>query len=793
MREPALPCPPNTFDEPAAIAHRRRPLPVVPIHVALDVRLDPEAPRVAGEVVHTVRSVGEPVRRLTLDAADLVVTGAWRGAEALLVEPHAHGVDLVLDPPIGAGEIAELRLAFDATPTLGLYFVDGQAWTQGAMEDHHHWFPCFDAPQHLVTTEVRAVVPAGLRALSNGVPLESGAAEPDGWTRWHWRHDTPHALYLLTLVVDRVRCVEDTRGEVPLYHYVPEGREADARVLFERMPEMMRWFGEATGHAYPYPRYGHVFLRGFMWGGMENTTLTSLTDQVLVPAEHRDEMDVERLFTHELAHQWFGDLVAPRGWAHIWLNESFATYLEVLCMGALEGPGDLALRLQVLRDNYLDEARERYARPVVTRVYAHPYVLFDRHAYEKGALVLHTLRRQLGDAAFWRGVRLYVERCAGRAAETADLRRALEDASGADLSELFEHLVYGAAHPRVTPTWRYLPDVGLEVQLTRTDETRQGLVVDLAVRVGGRTELRALRLEPGPRTLVVGCDGPPEWVALDPEQACLVEVDEAHVADAELRARLDPESAPGPLRMRTARVLGDRGGPANTRALAAALAGDPWSPVRREAAIALGKHRSETARAALQACVRRPDPWRVREAAAQAIGVGAGPEWVERLHDLLDAERSPKVRAGLLSAAGAIKDEKARALLRAWLDVDSPRAVVAAAAVAGLASQEHAEGADELLERTAPVHPRGVRTAAIAGLATLARAEEIEAPLRRRLRKAVERLLTDPDFHARLAAADAARTFADPASRPALERAHGAERFALLRRRQREALGACSA
>ncbi len=788
MREPAQPCPPHTFAEASSRPDVRRPLPVVPEHVLLDVHVDPTARSVTGHVVHTVRSIGDDVSSITLDAADLQVTAASQGDEPVPFVQHANGVDVTL-ARLGAGERATFRVDFEAHPTAGLYFVEGQAWTQGAMEDHHHWFPCFDAPQHLVTTEVVAVVPDGLTALSNGVPLESGVTVGEGWARWHWRHDTPHALYLLTLVVDDVVEVVDDAGETPLFHYVPRGREDDARVLFGRMQSMLAFFGETTGCPYPYPRYGHVFLHRFMWGGMENTTLTSLTDEVLVSAEYRDEMDVERLFAHELAHQWFGDLIAPRGWPQIWLNESFATYFEILCMGALEGADDFERRLVAQRDSYFQEARDRYARAVVTRTYTHPYVLFDRHAYEKGGLVLHTLRDQIGDAAWWRGVHAYVAECAGTAAETDQLRRAFEDASGADLGDFFEHMVYGEAHPKVSIDWRFQPGVGLEVDLARTDDTSQSLDVDLLVRVAGAFERHRVRLVPGHRTLVLPSTQAPEWVALDPDQTCLLEVDEGREEEPVLVARMHPDT-PFMLRMRTARLLGQRGSARVTACLAETLANDSSRATRIEAARALGAHRSDDARYALLGAVQSDAHWRIRAAAAAALGVGAEPILVERFDKLLDHESSPKVRAGLLAGLGHIRHEKARTVLWDWLDIDSPRSVVAAAAINALAAQEDADTADELLNRAEGHHSRDVRRAALAGLGRLAKAETTEKALKKDLREALEKRLTDPLFHARLSAIVALKLLGDPASKPALKRAHGAERFAMLRRYLREALGA---
>ena len=272
MREPAQPCPPQVFAEDGALPARRRALPVRPLHVCLRVRLDPTGPaRVEGSVAHTVEAIGAGVRALPLDALDLEITGAWQGERALEWVQHAGGVRVDLARPLAAREQVTVRLDFVSRPTAGLYFVTGaepdasrpQIWTQGAMEDHHHWFPCFDAPEHLVTTEVEATVPEPFVALSNGAPVgpEAGTPTEPGWRRFHWRHAEPHALYLLTLVVDTVERVEVPGGPVPMIHYAPPGRAEDTAAHFARMGEMIEWFGQATGCPYPYPRYGHVFLQ----------------------------------------------------------------------------------------------------------------------------------------------------------------------------------------------------------------------------------------------------------------------------------------------------------------------------------------------------------------------------------------------------------------------------------------------------------------------------------------------------------------------------------------------------
>lgn len=805
MTEPALPVPRLSFDEPAAIVARRRPLGVTPRHVRLEVRLDPTRPVVEGRVSHVVRGLHPRTERLTLDAADLIVSAAWQDDRPIAFAQHAEGVDLHLGTPLPTGQETTLTLEYRAHPTVGLFFVGPtadapdrrpQIWTQGAMEDHHHWFPCFDAPEHMVTTEVIATVPEGYVAVSNGAPVADpeAAPPPAGWRRFHWRLDAPHALYLLTLVVDALVEVEGTAGEITLHHYVPAGREADAAHLFARMPEMLAFYGRSTGRPYPFGRYGHVFLQEFMWGGMENTTLTSLTDLVLVEGRHRDEEDVERLFAHELAHQWFGDLIAPRGWPEIWLNESFATYWEVQCMGALDGPDAFERRMQVLRDNYLGEAHTRYARAVVTRRYAHPYVLFDKHAYEKGALVLHTLRDQLGDALFFAGVQRYVARCAGHAAETAELRRCFEEVSGADLTDFFEDLVYGAGHPCATVRWQFDRETGLQVELARTDSTRATLNVTLEIGITNTTPMRRrLTLGPGARTCVFDLAAAPRWVALDPDAHVLLEVDETAESDAALRGRLFPAQTSVALRTRTCRRLAERATPANRAAMVDTLTHDPSEAVRIEAAKALGEHRHADARNALLAALEREAAWRVRAAAARAVGIGADDTLVATLEPRVGDERSHRVRCGYLRALGDINTETSRSVIRRFLDAPSPRACVAAAAVTALAAHDDASVADELLQRLSPRQPRAVRTAAVAGLARVAAAQRNDAGLLRRVRLRLEGLLGDGTFAVRLAAIDALKDLGEGAARGALERAHAAEPFALVRRMIREALGALQA
>src|SRR5262249_30993351 len=156
--------------------------------------------------------------------------------------------------------------------------------------------------------------------------------------------------------------------------------------------------------------------------------------------DERAALDVssDDLIAHELAHQWFGDLVTCRDWSHAWLNEGFATFMEQIDREHKLGRDEYDYSVKADMDTYISEARSRYRRPIVCQDYQAPIDIFDRHLYEKAACVLHLLRRDLGDDVFWAGVNTYLTRHAKGVVETRDFMRAMEDVSGRSLERFFE-------------------------------------------------------------------------------------------------------------------------------------------------------------------------------------------------------------------------------------------------------------------------------------------------------------------------------------------------------------------
>ncbi|MBM4380682.1 MAG: M1 family metallopeptidase, partial [Deltaproteobacteria bacterium] len=446
----------HPFSLPGATEHYASPRPVRVLHLALDVALDFERAAVSGTCTTRLAAV-RAVDTVSFDAVELQVSGVTVDGKAARFTNSGRHLHVTLPRKLKAGAEAEVRVSYAARPTRGLYFLapdagypkrPTQAWTQGQDEDSRCWFPCLDAPAQKAATELRATFPEHFTSVSNGQLVSDKRAR--GKRTQHWKLDRPHAPYLMTLVVGEFDEVTHP-GRVPLRYLFPRGKRDAALRVVQRTPEMLSLFEKLTGEPYAWGSYAQVFVSEFIFGGMENTSATTLTDEVMHDARAALEYGpaAESLVAHELAHQWFGDLLTCRDWPHGWLNEGFATYAELLWRESADGP-DAAdqLRREDL-DAYLSEARERYTRPIVARRFHEPIDLFDRHLYEKGGAVLHELRRRLGDADFLAALKAYVRAHRDGTVETHDLSRAVEATTGHNLDRFFDQYVLSAGHPQL--------------------------------------------------------------------------------------------------------------------------------------------------------------------------------------------------------------------------------------------------------------------------------------------------------------------------------------------------------
>ncbi|MFN7144429.1 MAG: M1 family metallopeptidase, partial [Myxococcota bacterium] len=489
-------------------------------HVALDLAIDPVAKTVVGSARIRFSPLAGRTGWYALDLDEVTVDGVTTpdGAE----HPWRHA-----DGKLHVAPAAEVVVRWHGSPRRGLWFVGPnpsdpdrvpEAWTQCQDEDGHFLFPCFDHPSVKHPWTLRITTPEGYGAISNGRLVSQ-----DGTTSV-WEQAEPMPAYLVTVVVMKMDVYEEQWDGIPVRYAVPAGTpEALVKRTFGRTPAMVAHLSKIYGR-YPWPRYDQVVVHDFIFGGMENVAATTLTDLVLMDEVAAQDGDLDDLIVHELAHQWFGDLVTCVDWSQGWLNEGWATWTEHLWQRVDKGVDDADWHLFEQLGSYLGEDGGRYRRPIVSYHFKAPIDLFDRHLYEKAALVLHTLRTVLGDEGFWAGVRLYLERHRFGTVHTRDFQKALEDATGRNLDRFFAQWIHGAGHPQLAVRVG-LADGQLSVTVKQTQEgdgVAPAFHVPLVVAFGDKRV--TLSLDARERTYVLPCEDAPAFVRVDPDFSILAEI-----------------------------------------------------------------------------------------------------------------------------------------------------------------------------------------------------------------------------------------------------------------------------
>jgi aminopeptidase N len=755
-------------------------------HIDLHLTPNIEDESLQGVCTMTVRGLDEPVPALVLDAVDMEVSRVERlssgsgESRALHFAPRERKLEIEFDPPIAPGETISFAVRYRVSkPRAGLFFVKptdehpekfAHVWTQSQDQYARYWFPCFDYPHEKQPTSATIVVPQGTFALANGKLIER--RDENGRTVFRYLQDMPHSTYLMTLVAGPfVEIAQGTAGRnaVPIYYYVLPGREHDGERAFGKTPKMLELFEERLGEPYPYVRYSQIAVSDFIFGGMENTTATTQTDRTLHDETAHIDFSSDPLVSHELAHQWFGDLITCRDWSHAWLNEGFATFMEAVWREA--DLGDDEYRYNVFEDlsAYLREDSERYRRPIVCNVFRDPIEIFDRHLYQKGASVLHMLRGELGDARFWRAIRHYVHRNAQRSVETIDLVRAVEEATGRNLRGFFNQWIFREGHPKleVRAEWDGARKIATLIidQKQTIDADNPPYEFDVDVVFAGADEVRVrAHVERQRETIAVPLAFEPKLVRFDPGAFLLADITYAMGPDLSAAALAgDPNVV---AKIHAARELAKDGGRVARDALSNAFRSEPFWGVLVEAAAAIGATRAPWARAILLDALAHPHPKVVR-AAADALGNFREPEVATALIAAAEQQVSYFARAAALTALGKTRDARAFDVLAAAAQGRTWDSTVEAGAVAGLAELADARALPLLIDATRPAGDESLRIAAVKALG---RAGELLENERTRVVEELEQRVGDANFHVSLRAIAAAEALGDARLLPALDR-----------------------
>ena len=769
-------------------------------HLALELDVDPALRSVAGTATLRVRVIAAGTRAVELDAVELTIEQVTVGVDPAGFRHDGKKLRVALAEPAAPGAELVIAVHYRGTPRRGLYFIAPeeaypdkpvQVWSQGQDEDSRYWFPCFDAPNAKATSELTVTVPRALFAVSNGT-LVSDRSDGDKRTL-HWRLDVPHSCYLITLAIGDFATIETRWRDVPVVYYVERGREADAERTLARTPEMLELFSRRFGVPYPYPRYAQVFVADFIFGGMENTSATTLTDTVLLDHRAALDYDVDALVAHELAHQWFGDLVTCRDWGEGWLNEGFATYSEYLWREHHQGRDAADLELDEWAEMYFGEDSGRYRRTVATKYYEEPIDIFDHHLYDKGGRILHMLRDVVGDAGFDAALAHYLAKHRHGVVESRDLARAVEEATGKNLDWFFSQWVLdGAGHPELEVSIRW---DGSDRLATVTVEQKQKIEGKTPVfriptrirfRVGDRDHDVPIELVDARHVFHVRLDDEPSQAIFDPGRIVLagLKIDKPEpVWIAELAG-----AAIAIDRSTAAQALARRGGPAAERALGEALERDRFWAVRGSAALGLAILRTSSARDRLIKGLAVEVHPRARRVIARALGDfvhdAAAAAALAQIVERGDASYFVEAEAAL--SLGKTRTQRAGELLRLAATRESFTDVIRQYAYRGLAEARDDSALGLLVEAVRWGRVTQGRRAATMALASLMRGRRDREA--RDVRERIELLLGDRDFRVQAAAIEALALIGDPAAIPPLRRMADRELDGRLRRRGKEVI-----
>ncbi|MFN8440781.1 MAG: M1 family aminopeptidase [Caldilineaceae bacterium] len=711
----------DPFNEPGIEKQYPPDLELEPQHVEIDLSLDIPAASATGRVTTTVQARHAGADSLILHAVDFQDVAVTSG-NAQTIQWRYDGTQFTIHWQNGfaAGEQRTVTIAYRVVkPTAGLYFSypDTQypnaptyAATDHETERARYWLPCVDLPNVRTTLDIRLRSKAEHTILANGY-LVGETAQGDGSKSVHWRLEQRCPSYLICFAVGDFTAADDgvfidphDGKTIPLAYYCSrDHRSADLIRTFGRSGKMLEWMTRKLDLAFPFPKYYQFALPGIT-GAMENISLVSWDEKYVQNESLHTEYGwlVDQVNVHEMSHSYFGDAIVCRDFAHAWLKESWATYVEQLWREDNYSQAEADYVYYSNATEYFEESDTEYSRPIITRNFRSSWDMYDRHLYEGGACRLHTLRCELGDEIFWAAVRDYLKRYNGKVVESDDFRLVLEEHSGRSLGRFFDQWFTTAGYPDLAVKFEYdakKKEATFEIEQKQCKSGKPAfqLRCDLGWTLDGEEFRQAIKLDQPRHIFIIPIEREPQMVRFDPGIKALHKLS-FNPGDEKLLRQL--VAAPDVIgRIQAAYELAQSGKLANLQAIINAYANEPFWGVRREMANALTTAKAELAIAGLA-------------------------QWIAN-------ERDPMVMQVLFAAAGKYRDQRLADALTARIQAGLPE-MARGAAYAALGAQRQMASLELLLDAAATVSENGIaQQGALRGLAESRRAEAVEPLLAR--------------------------------------------------------------
>ncbi len=749
-------------------------------HIKLEISFDIPRKKIMGICTTSLAPIGTTVDRLVMDCMELTVDSVKDGrGKGLAFHHDGERLEIQFKAQLPADELTDIVVAYHGHPRVGLYFTGPdefhpdkavQIWTQGEDEDSRYWFPCFDYPNEKASSETITTVPEGWTVVGNGEMISAKHNKRAKTRTFHYREEIPHANYLISLACGEFVKILDEWDGIPVEYFVKPGLEEKARRSFKNTPDMLACFSDRFGYRYPYKKYAQVVVEDFIFGGMENIGATTLIDRVLVDDRGALDYEPDDLISHELAHQWFGDLVTCKDWSHAWLNEGFATYSEVVYREHWKGGDDAHYHRHRAAQSYL--LRDRIERrPVVTKDYTYPMELFDQHIYEKGSCVVHMLRHVLGEEDYWRVIREYLQAFAGKTVQTVDLITTITRVTGKNLEWFFDQWLYGTGYPEYEVTYAYDGTQGvatLRVDQKQKVENKTPLFrmpVTLSFHGKNGPIQSSVLVNKSHHVFHVKLDEAPLFVRFDPGSHILKSLN-FKKPPAMLKTQLekDPDFFG---RIEAAQGLCREGSVDSLNAVGRHLPKETFWAVQAEMASALGENGSLLARDLLIRHLKKMSHPKARRTVVAALGRFRDPKAAKALRPFAEKDPSCFVEAQAALSLGSTLQKGAFEIIEKAVARDSDLDVIREYALAGLSRLRDDRAIPILKQYAAPGPTFRARGAAMAGLARLCKGRD---GIKDDARIEIEQYTSDSDYFAKLQAMSALEALGETAALPEIQR-----------------------
>ena len=638
----------KNFAGPGASKHYPPDLRLEPIHLKIDLRLDLDVETAVGVVTTTVIANDDGVQEIEFDAIDfenLVVSSS--GDKKSGGVTHAYNgnkISVTWDKPFALGEKRDVTMSYEVVrPVSGLFFSKPSkeyptkalyAATDHETERARYWLPCVDLPNVRTSLAFELTAKSEYEILANGRLLKE-VKNGDGTKTVYWQLDQRCPSYLVCFAIGDFVSYDDGEFEgIPVKYFASRSsfRPEDLKRTFGRTKNMLTWMTKKLDMKFPFPKYFQFALPNF-GGAMENISLVSWDDWFVMDEACAKERTwiADQVNLHEMAHSYFGDTVVVREFAHAWLKESWATYMEQCWLEDSKGRDEWMGDFYRNSTAYFTESEESYARPLVTRNYKSSWQMYDRHLYPGGACRLHTLRKQVGDEVFWRAVQDYLKTFAGKVVETEDFRKTIEKHCGRSLVKFFEQWFHSPGFPDLKIGFSYAKDKKsgtFTVEQKQVDEAKGGtpfeFKTEIGWTIGGKEYFSPVEVTRRVQEFTVPMHAEPEQVRFNPNAMALCRI-EFNPGEDKLKKQLTSAND----------VIG-----------------------RILAGVEISKTGKRSGVEAMASAYGKEEFWLVRRELVRAIADVGTEDAIRALVDIVKSEKDPMVTDMVFAQAARFRDQR---------------------------------------------------------------------------------------------------------------------------------------